>query len=79
MAALAEDWRGAGVAQRLQAILAYAEKLTLDPAAVREEDLEPLRASGLDDRGILEVVEITAYYNFVNRMAEGLGVRLESE
>lgn len=79
MAALAENWRGASVPRRLRAILAYAEKLTLDPAAVREEDLEPLRASGLDDRGLLEVVEVTAYYNFVNRMAEGLGVRLEGE
>lgn len=79
MATLAGDWRRSDVADRLQAILAYAEKLTLHPAAVREEDLEPLRASGLDDRGILEVVEVTAYYNFVNRMADGLGVRLESE
>lgn len=78
VATLAEDWRRADVAERLQAILAYAEKLTLQPSAVREEDLEPLRASGLDDRGILEVVEVTAYYNFVNRMADGLGVRLES-
>lgn len=42
-----------------------------------EDDLAPLRAEGLDDRGILEVVEVTAYFNFVNRLADGLGVSLE--
>lgn len=42
-----------------------------------ENDLEPLRSVGLDDRGILEVVEVTAYFNFVNRLADGLGVWLE--
>lgn len=42
-------------------------------------DLEPLRVVGLDDRGILEVVEVTAYFNFVNRLADGLGVALERD
>lgn len=40
-------------------------------------DLVPLREAGLEDRAILEVVEITAYFNFVNRLADGLGVSLE--
>ncbi len=62
---------------RLRAILTFAEKLTLAPRQVREEDHEPLRAAGLEDRGILEVVEVTAYFNFVNRLADGLGVSLE--
>jgi alkylhydroperoxidase family enzyme len=41
-------------------------------------DLEPLRTAGLNDRAILEVVEVTAYFNFVNRLADGLGVSLET-
>ena len=75
--ALAADWRGAEIDDRLRAILGYAEKLTGTPAAVEEADLEPLREAGLDDRAILDVVQVTAYYNYVNRMADGLGVELE--
>lgn len=75
---LAGDWRQADVDPRLRAILGFAEKLTLAPRQMRREDLDPLRAVGLDDRGILEVVEVTAYFNFVNRLADGLGVSLES-
>lgn len=63
----------------LRVILAFAEKLTLQPEEVEAGDLEPLRAAGLDDRGILEVVEVTAYFNFVTRLANGLGVALETE
>jgi alkylhydroperoxidase family enzyme len=52
--------------------------LTLTPREIRREHLDPLRKAGLDDRGILEAVEVTAYFNFVNRLADGLGVSLES-
>ncbi len=44
---------------------------------MEKNDLENLRSEGLDDRAILEVVEVTAYFNFVNRLADGLGVSLE--
>ena len=60
-------------------MLAYAEKLTLRPAAVDESDLEPLRAAGLDDEAILHLCEVVAYFNFVNRTADGLGVTLEGD
>lgn len=75
--ALKEDWRSAPIDARLRAILAYAQKLTVSPPAMVEGDLEPLRREGLDDRAILDVVQVTAYYNFVNRTADGLGVELE--
>ena len=42
-----------------------------------EEDVELLRAAGLSDRGIHDLVSVVAYFNFVNRMASGLGVELE--
>ncbi len=63
----------------MSALLAFAEKLTLRPQEVQAGDLEPLRVAGMDDRGILEVVEVTAYFNFVTRLANGLGVALETE
>jgi alkylhydroperoxidase family enzyme len=61
------------------AILDYADRVTVAPASVTEADLVPLRDSGLDDRGIHDVCAITAYYAFVNRLADGLGVELEAD
>jgi uncharacterized peroxidase-related enzyme len=64
---------------RMAALCRYARKLTLEPAAMLETDLEPLRALGLDDRAIIDANQVVAYFNHVNRIAEGLGVELEPE
>jgi uncharacterized peroxidase-related enzyme len=56
----------------------YAEKLTRDPASVRESDVDRLKEAGFDDRAILDAAQIAAYFNFVNRLVLGLGVGLES-
>lgn len=58
-------------------MLGYAVKLTRQPGAVRELDVEELRLQGFSDRAILEINAAVAYMNFVNRVAEGLGVELE--
>ena len=76
-ASIAESGSEADLPPRLTAILRYAEKLTRRPEAVTRDDMSGLRDAGLDDRAVLEVVEITAYFNFVNRLADGLGVSLE--
>jgi len=60
-----------------RAILRYALKLTRAPAAIAAEDVAELRAHGLDDRAIHDLCAIVAYYAFVNRIADGLGVELE--
>lgn len=60
-------------------MLAYAEKLTLSPAAMTADDLEPMRDAGLSDEAILHVCEIVSYFNYINRMADGLGVTLEAD
>ena len=59
---------------RLSNIVRHAEKLTSAPEAMTESDLGELRAVGLSDEDILDVTLITAYFNFVNRIALGLGV-----
>jgi uncharacterized peroxidase-related enzyme len=59
-------------------MLAYVEKLTLRPGAVTEDDVAALRRAGFDDRDILDICEVTAYYAYVNRIADGLGVQLET-
>lgn len=55
----------------------YALKLTEAPGSMRQEDLNPLRQAGLDDRAILDLNMIVGYFAFVNRLADGLGVPLE--
>jgi len=59
---------------RLSNIVRHAEKLTSAPEAMTESDLGELRAVGLSDRDILDLTLVTAYFNFVNRIALGLGV-----
>lgn len=59
---------------RLSNIVRHAEKLTSAPGAMTESDLGELRAVGLGDRDILDLTLIVGYFNFVNRIALGLGV-----
>jgi uncharacterized peroxidase-related enzyme len=75
--AILRDYRTAGLDERRSAMLAFAAKLTLTPAQMTREDTGRLRAAGLDDRDILELAEVVAYYAYVNRIADGLGVELE--
>ena len=58
-------------------MLDYAEKLTRTPGAMQAEDIDPLRRVGFSDTDILHIAEVVAYYAFVNRIADGLGVELE--
>lgn len=58
-------------------MLDYAEKLTRTPGAMVRDDVESLRSAGFSDTDILHIAEITAYYAYVNRIADGLGVQLE--
>ena len=55
----------------------YALALTRTPQTVTAENVETLRAAGFDDRGIHDIALVTAYFAFVNRVADGLGVELE--
>ena len=59
-------------------MLTYAVKLTVLPGEMRETDVSLLRDAGFTDRDILDIVEVTAYYAYVNRIADGLGVPTES-
>jgi uncharacterized peroxidase-related enzyme len=77
VAALKSDFRAADIDARDGAMLAYAEKLTREPCACSREDVDALREHGFSDADILDVVQVAGYYNYVNRMACGLGVELE--
>ena len=60
-----------------RALIAYALKLTRTPREVRESDVAELRAAGLSEGEIFEAAFVTAYFNYTNRVAEGLGVEPE--
>ena len=77
LAEIDKDPLSAALDERRLAMLAYASKLTLSPAEIREPDIELLRDQGLSDLDILNLVEVTAYYAYANRIADGLGVELE--
>lgn len=77
--ALRADWRQVEMTERQRALCEYADKLTRTPGEMGPEDLKPLRAVGLNDRGILDAVQVVGYFNYINRVADGLGVRSESE
>jgi uncharacterized peroxidase-related enzyme len=64
---------------RLSNIVRHAEKLTSAPSAMTESDLGELRAVGLSDKDILDLSLVIAYFNFVNRIALGLGVAFSEE
>ena len=71
------DYRSAEIKPRQRAMLDYADKLTRTPWGMTESDLLPLREAGWDDRAILDINQTVAYYAYVNRVADGLGVVLD--
>jgi len=67
-------WIEAPLSEAERAACVYAEKLTREPHAMCEGDLAPLRAAGYDDREIHDLCQVVAYFNYINRIADGLGV-----
>lgn len=68
------DWRTAPLSPARLAMLEYCVKLTLTPAAMTRADVQSLFDAGFSDRDVLDIVEVTSYYAYVNRIADGLGV-----
>lgn len=70
------DYTQADLDPQLRGMLDYAVKLTRDPHSVQEADVIKLRELGLSDENILSVVLIVCNYNFMTRLADGLGVEV---
>jgi uncharacterized peroxidase-related enzyme len=75
---LQTDWRQASLDEADRAMLKYAVKLTLEPWHMEEADVVALRKVGFSDADILDINQVTGYYAYVNRLADGLGVELEA-
>ena len=69
-----DDYRKAPIAQADKVMLGYVEQLTRDATKIGRADHERLRAAGFDDRGILQVTLIASWFNYINRVADALGV-----
>lgn len=76
---LISDYKSIEFPIRVHAILNYAEKLTVTPGLVNEYDVQNLRIHNLSDEDILNVNLIVSYFNFVSRIANGLGVEASEE
>ncbi len=75
--AIRRDYRTADLNAADRAMLDYVAKLTLHPARVTKQDLESLRQAGFDDKAILQINLIASWFNYINRVADGLGVGRE--
>jgi uncharacterized peroxidase-related enzyme len=76
--AVARDWRIAALGAADRALCAYAEKVTHAQRDVGPSDLDELRAVGFDDRAIHDATQVIAYFNYINRIADPLGVEPET-
>ncbi|MFL5948943.1 MAG: peroxidase [Gaiellaceae bacterium] len=75
----AHDYRTADLPAPVLALCDYAVKLTHTPTAVGGADVEELRRHGWDDQAIHDAIQVIAYFNYINRVAEGVGVGPEPE
>lgn len=73
------DYRRARLTPRQKALARFAVKVTRQPASVRPRDLVALRRHGLRDRDILDAVQVISYFNYINRIADALGIDPEPE
>ena len=72
--ALRRDYRRAPISEQNKIMLDYVVKLTRDATQCSPEDHQRLRAVGFDDRGILQITLIASWFNYINRVADALGV-----
>jgi len=77
VAALEKDYTTAPISSQDRVMLEYVVKVTKDATKVWKDDIERLRSVGFDDQGILQITLIAAWFNYINRVADSLGVGRE--
>ena len=71
------DWRSAGLSDADHALCEYAARLTLSQSTMSPGHLDALRAHGFTDAGIHDATQVIGYFNYISRIADGLGVEVE--
>lgn len=74
VAALEEDYRSAPISEQEKVMLDYVVQVTRDATRISPADHERLRSAGFDDKGILQITLIASWFNYINRVADALGV-----
>ena len=74
VAALEADYREAPISEQERVMLDYVVQITRDATRISPADHERLRAVGFDDKGILQITLIASWFNYINRVADALGV-----
>jgi uncharacterized peroxidase-related enzyme len=77
--ALEKDYTTAAITPQERVMVDYVVKLTKDATKVWKDDIERLRTVGFDDRGILQITLIASWFNYINRVADALGVGREQK
>ena len=77
VAALEDDYRKAPISEQEKVMLDYVVQITRDATRISRADHERLRAAGFDDKGILQITLIASWFNYINRVADALGVGRE--
>jgi uncharacterized peroxidase-related enzyme len=77
VAALERDYTTAPIAAQERVMIDYVVKLTKDATQVQRDDHEKLRAAGFEDKAILQITLIASWFNYINRVADALGVGRE--
>ena len=72
--ALREDYTSADISEQDRVMLDYVSQITRDATGISEQHHQRLRAVGFDDRGILQITLISSWFNYINRVADALGV-----
>ena len=75
---IAKDWKKANFSERHQALCHFAVKVSEAPKQKKFEDLSPLKQSGYSYCAIHDAVQIIGYFNYINRIADSLGVEPET-
>ncbi|MEM7052454.1 MAG: hypothetical protein AAF604_22505 [Acidobacteriota bacterium] len=78
MLGLVRDWRQVDLTPENRALCAFAEQLTVDPASHGRAEVEALRSHGFDDAAIHDAAQAISYFNYINRIADALGVEPEA-
>lgn len=72
-----DDWRGCALSPGVRRLLEFTEKMTRTPADMTERDVEALREQNWTDTAIHDAVQVIAYFNYINRVADALGIEPE--
>lgn len=79
MEAAQTDYRRATLEPRVRALCDFAVKSTREPAAIGQDDVDELRAQGWSDRGVHDAIQVIAYFNYINRVADAIGIEDEPD